>query len=265
MKEREIRTRVGAVTAVAGALVLTVLAAAGVAGFDGSDPVKLTVTRICGSVSFIGVILYLDYRPRAKKITAWGAASIFVALAVAVNNLPILPLLSGEATVTAGPTEIALYAAESFFIGLFEETAFRGVLLITVAERFGGTRRGLFLSAVITSAAFGAAHLLNLFSGAGIGPTLLQVSYSFLIGGMCSMLLLLTGSLTACVLVHAIYDFGGYLVPRLGAGTVWTAPEVALTVVVGVAALAFFLAAARKLDTALAARLTGHEGNMEKI
>ncbi len=77
------------------------------------------------------------------------------------------------------------------------------------------------------------------------------------------MLLLLTGSLAACVLVHAIYDFGGYLVPRLGTGTIWTAPEVILTAVVGTAALVFFLAAARKLDPAIAVRLTGHEKDAE--
>ncbi len=243
---REIK--VGMALAISGLAALIVLSACGFAGFDGADSTKLTVTRACGSVSFVGVILYLGYSPRMRDVTCWGVASAAVALAVAVNNFPILPLLSGDARLTAGAGEIASYAVESLFVGLFEETAFRGVLLLAVVEKFGKTRRELFMSAVITSAVFGASHLFNLLSGAGVGATLLQVSYSFLIGGMCSLLLMLTGSLALCVLIHAVYDFGGYLIPRLGEGVIWTAPEIILTASVGVCALAFFLAAAFKLS-----------------
>ncbi len=257
-------SRAGLVLAISGAVLLAVLTACGAASFDGTSGARLTVTRACGSVSFIGIIMYFGYCPRARKVSAWGAASAAAALAVAVNNMPILPLLSGEARVTAGAAEIAGYAVESFFVGLFEETAFRGVLLLAVAERFGRTKKGLFLSAVVTSAAFGASHLFNLLGGAGVGATLLQVSYSFLIGGMCSLVLLLSGSLAACVVIHAVYDFGGYLVPRLGEGTVWTVPEVALTAAVGTAALVFFLAAARKLSPGDVGHMLKREENAEQ-
>ncbi len=258
-KKLEPRERVGLALMIFGAVAAAVLTACGIASFDGADHERLTVTRACGSVSFVGVILYLGYRPRAKGIDAWGAAAIAAALAVAVNNMPILPLLSGEARVTAGAADIAKYAVESFFVGLFEETAFRGVLLLAVVERYGRTKKELFASAVVTSALFGASHLFNLLGGAGFGATLLQVSYSFLIGGMCSLVLLLSGSVAACVIVHAVYDFGGYLIPRLGEGVIWTAPEVALTAAVGVCALVFFLFSAEKLSPERAKMLTGRE------
>lgn len=254
-----IRARVGAAVAIIGASALVVLLILGLAGFDGADPARLTVTRACGSAAFFGVILYLGYRPRMFAGRARAALFILPAFAVAVNNLPILPLVTGGARVTAGVDEIFAYAVESLFIGLFEELAFRGILLLTVVERFGATRRGLFLSAVVTSAVFGASHLFNLIGGAGVGATLLQVSYSFLIGAMCSLVLLLTGSLSSCVLIHAVYDFGGYLIPRLGEGVVWTAPEIALTAAVGVAAAVFYVCACRQLDPEAARRLTGTE------
>lgn len=244
----EMSSRAGIILAVAGMAALAITLALGIAGFDGTDHAGLTVTRACGSVAFVGIILYLGYRPRLAVTPFRAAAVIIPALAVAVNNLPIIPLITGEAVITGNARDMALFAVECLFIGLFEESAFRGVLLLTVTERYGGTRRGLFLSALVTSAVFGASHLFNLLGGAGVGATLLQVSYSFLIGGMCSLVLLLTGSLSACVVIHAVYDFSGYLVPRLGEGRIWTPAEVALTAVVGVAVLAYFLLAARRLD-----------------
>lgn len=253
----EIGRRVGVIMAAVGIAALALALLFGVAGFDGADHARLTVTRACGSVAFVGIIFYLGYRPRLAVSPRTAAAVVIPALVVAVNNLPIIPLITGEAVVTGDTLDVALFAVECVFIGLFEETAFRGVLLLTVVERYGKTRRGLFLSAVITSAVFGASHLFNLLGGAGVGATLLQVSYSFLIGGMCSLVLLLTGSLSACVVIHAVYDFGGYLVPRLGEGRIWTPAEVTLTAVVGVAALVYFLLAARRLDPEVARKLAG--------
>ena len=253
----------------AGLLALIVCLITGAASFDGSEPEKLTVTRACGSVSFIGTVMYMGYRPtrRAAGVgVGAAAAAILPALAVAVNNAPLIPLLTKDAAVTADKGEIFSYAVESFMIGLFEETAFRGVLLLAVVdgvlarmERAGKDAAAprLFASALVTSAVFGALHLFNLFGGASVGGTLLQAGYSFLIGGMCSLVLLMSGSLAACVLIHAVYDFGGYLVPRLGEGRIWTPPEIILTAAVGVAAAAYYLLSSAKLKRAAAEKMCG--------
>ena len=87
---------------------------------------------------------------------------------------------------------------------------------------------------VVSSAVFGLVHLVNLLEGAGIGPTVLQVGYSFLIGGMCAIVLLKTGNLIYCVLLHGIYDLGGGLIPTLGRGALWDTPTVILTAVLAV-------------------------------
>ena len=260
MPKKRAREHAGVVVAAVGILALAAALIAGVAGFDAAEPIKLTVTRVCGSAAFVGVILYLGYRPcRPRELVSAKKAAVIIlpALIVAVNNMPILPLLSGEARVTAGAADIVLFGVECIFIGVFEETAFRGILLLTVAERFGETRRGLFFSALATSAFFGAAHLFNILGGAGVGATLLQAGYSFLIGGMCSLVLLLTGSLASCCVLHAIYDFGGYLVPRLGEGIIWTKSEIALTAVIGVVVLLYYLYALQMLSPEAVRMLTG--------
>lgn len=160
-------------------------------------------------------------------------------LAIAVNNLPILPLLSRTAKVDADAGTLLLFALGCFFVGVFEELAFRGVIFLGALKRFGTSPRGVFLSIVITSAVFGLFHLANLLDGADPGGVLLQIGYSFLIGGMCAIALLKTGSLWPPILLHALYNFNGYLVPKLGSGEIWTAPSIALTAAVAVAVLVY--------------------------
>ena len=69
----------------------------------------------------------------------------------------------------------------------------------------------------------------------------MQVGYSFLIGGMCAIVLLKTRSVWLPVLIHAIYDLGGMLIRYLGGGTLWDTPTVVLTVLVSVAVVIYFL------------------------
>jgi len=83
--------------------------------------------------------------------------------------------------------------------------------------------------------------LVNLLEGAGFGATVLQVGYSFLIGGMCSIVLLKTGNLLYCILLHGIYDFGGGLIPTLGSGELWDTPTVVLTVILSVIVIVWML------------------------
>ena len=191
-----------------------------------------TVYRAFGSAVFLFALLYLGYR-------VWGRGGkgswrvFFPALVIAVNNLPIIALISGEARVTNAKL-LWLFALECLFIGVFEELAFRGVLLPMLLQRRRSSTREIFWVTAVSSAAFGLIHLINLAEGAGFGATVLQVGYSFLIGGMCAIVLLKTGSLPLCILLHAVYDFCGGLVTTLGVGRLWDTPTVILTAVLSV-------------------------------
>jgi len=77
-------------------------------------------------------------------------------------------------------------------------------------------------------------HLVNIFSGASPAAVILQVGYSFLIGGMCSVILIKTSNIWYCVILHAVYNFAGGVVPECGGGAIWTMPTVILTAVVAV-------------------------------
>lgn len=200
---------------------------------------KSVLSRVCGSAVFLFVLLYqrlhLFARPTAACLPAF-----LPALAVVINNFPILSAISGDARLTR-PELIPLFALDALMIGVFEEIAFRGVLFPLLLENRRGTTRQIFCTTVAVSAVFGLVHLVNLFEGAGIGPTLLQVGYSFLIGGMCSIVLLKSGNLLLCILLHAIYDFCGGLYPTLGEGVWWDTPTVIFTALLGTAVFVWML------------------------
>ena len=60
---------------------------------------------------------------------------------------------------------------------------------------------------------------------------------------MCSVILIKTGNIWYCVILHAVYNFAGGLVPECGGGVIWDTPTVVLpaTVAVLVAAYVIYL------------------------
>ena len=239
-KERDIKRTVAYILTIVGVLVLGY--------FEIGRPtlsqdetlqrlMTMTITRMVGGVVFLGVLVVLGYRVLCPVRKPFLKSLLFCipAFLVVVNNMPILSMIWGDAYLVH--TEwyyMAWFVAECIAIGLFEETAFRGVALLLLAEKRRSSTKGLFVSILLSSAVFGVVHLTNLLAGASPGAVFLQIGYSFLIGAMCSVVLFKTANLWLCVLLHAIYDFSGNLMPTLGTGSWWDTPTVIFTAVLAV-------------------------------
>ena len=210
--------------------------------------VDISVTRALGSIVFITLIAYFGYKilSPTKKPFLKSLLICLPAFLVAVNNFPFSAVISGGATVE--PTaKIAILFIECLLVALFEETAFRGVILLGFAEKRRGSIKGLFVSIILSSAVFGAVHLLNLIDSSPIA-VLMQIGYSFLIGAMCSVVLFRTSNIWLCVAVHAIFNFSGAIVPTFGNGEIWDTFTVILTAVIAVAVTVYMVFAFLKTD-----------------
>lgn len=244
------------------AWVLTLLGVAVLLYFELGKPVlsedavlqqlyTMTITRGVGAVVFLAILVSLGYKVLNPLRRPPGRSLLFCipAFLVVVNNLPLLSMIWGDAYFVHGePWYIFWFALECLAIGLFEEAAFRGVTLLLIAEKRHSTRKDLMISILLSSAVFGVIHLSNLLAGASPGAVFLQIGYSFLIGAMCSVVLLKTANLWLCVLLHAVYDFCGNLMPTLGAGSWWDTPTVIFTAVLAVFTVIFYVLAFVRLD-----------------
>ena len=168
------------------------------------------------------------------------------ALIVAVNNLPIIALANGSAFLTGSGLSFFAFAVECIGVGLFEETAFRGVIFPFVLGKTGTGKKGRFIAVIVSSAMFGCLHLVNLLGGFS-GGVFLQVGYSFLIGSMLAICMFRGAGVFTCAFIHATFNFCGNIISNvrgLGFGAfsdVWCWQEILLTAVVGVAAIAYFV------------------------
>ncbi|HBN12323.1 MAG TPA: hypothetical protein DD415_01760 [Clostridiales bacterium] len=214
------------------------------------DMLKDVILRLVTGGVFTAVIALIGARamliPKLRllpKQLLWCLPCIFVVLA----NFPYSALISGAAQITRADL-VWLFVLKCFAVGIMEETLFRGLVQPTVADFFKEKPYKNLLTVAITSAVFGLFHLLNLFAGANVGATLLQVGYSFLIGAMLSAVLLKTDNIWLCVILHALFNVGGNLVAETGSGRFQDTCFWILTAIAGVICLVYILDYLIKLD-----------------
>lgn len=194
----------------------------------------LTTRAIGGAVCVIFLIAYSFSNALSPKTSLKKFAVFLPCMAIAVNNFPFVSFFSGEAYINGETKKIILYALLCLAVGFFEELAFRACIFSAILERRGSGTLDIFISVVLSSAIFGIVHLTNLITGASVGSVMLQVGYSFLVGGMCSVMLIKTKNIWYCVLLHSLYNFAGGVVPECGGGIIWTTGEIVLTAAVAV-------------------------------
>ncbi len=203
---------------------------------------------------FLAVMVYFLFTYRFQKSLNFRFRRFYEVIPcylVVINNFPIVALATGQAQVNASAGMWALYLLQTLCITAFEEVAFRGIIFPLCYLKLKKHKRAVFWAVALSSALFGAVHLVNLLGGAGLAPTLLQVGYSFLIGAMCAVAMLLSESLFVPISLHFIFNAGGLLVEELGSGNILNLPTVILTVVIGVAVgtYLFYVAFGAKNDS----------------
>ena len=96
---------------------------------------------------------------------------------------------------TAG--EICFHILTMLNIGFIEEVIFRGFLFKMMEKD------NLKSAMAVSSLTFGIGHIVNLFSGADLIPTLLQICYAVSLGYLFVIIFYRSKSLIPCILTHA--------------------------------------------------------------
>lgn len=115
--------------------------------------------------------------------------------------IPLLILMSvnlwSGVHINNTPSEIILYILFMICVGFLEEIIFRGFLFKMMAKDNVNT------AIIVSSLTFGIGHIINLFNGADLIPTLIQVCYA-VAGGYLFVIIFQKGkSLWPCIIAHA--------------------------------------------------------------
>lgn len=114
--------------------------------------------------------------------------------------LPIaVPILSGFKVASAGQTiQFAIFV---LMVGFAEEGLLRGFALRAMLPS------GLMRAALLSSLFFGIGHLINVWQGASLPATIIQVIYTILLSIGFAGARLFTGTIWPAIVVHALIDF----------------------------------------------------------
>ena len=204
----------------------------------------MLITRLLGGGIFLTFTVYLGYKVLNPFVKPVGKNILFIlpALVIAINNLPIIPLCRGLSSVTAPADKILLLLCECMAIGFFEEMAFRSVVMLGIMENKRRVRKDVVFAILISAAIFGLVHALNLIANPSV-MIVLQIFYSAAIGAMCSVVLLLTKNVWACVMLHGLFNFMGALIGECGEGRGFfeDAPTQILTAVIALAVIGIYV------------------------
>ncbi|QBO35977.1 CPBP family intramembrane metalloprotease [Periweissella cryptocerci] len=96
--------------------------------------------------------------------------------------------------------------------GIFEEVIFRGGVLYILLKAFRWLTNPPLCAALVSSLIFGCAHLENLFfTTQSLTATLQQVFSAAILGLVCAIIYLRTGSLIYPMILHFLNDFVSFL------------------------------------------------------
>lgn len=168
-----------------------------------ADSAYMITTSIIGIVSVLLVLWWFKYRFKHSGYSGvlvrknfWKACLFGIPgfLIVGLNCLGFDPQNFKFGIILLG-----------FVPAFTEEIAFRGIIGANFM-RIYNKKSGVWITLFVTSIIFGAVHILNVFAGADFGQSLFQGFYAFALGMLFAAVLLRTGNLWICIIIHGLTD-----------------------------------------------------------
>lgn len=143
----------------------------------------IILTTVLGRVSHYG----LTKAKNTKKFLYF----LPLVLIISVN------LWSGI-NVNNTPKEIVFHILTMLNVGFIEEIIFRGYLFKMMEKD------NVKAATAVSSITFGIGHIVNLFNGAELIPTLLQICYAMSVGYLFVVIFRKSKSIVPCIIAHSV-------------------------------------------------------------
>ena len=175
--------------------------------------VFLVRTMLCGAVCFFLYQVSGDKTLTSSYNSTGYVIKVsigFLIIATLIGIVLMVMSLQGDAPISDNPVLGTLVLFLMFMaVGLFEELAFRAVINDAIIYKFREWKYVFVLSAVVSSIAFGAAHVIGFNTSSYLAW--LQAIGKTLSSGVFGLALLIlywkTRNIWACGVVHGLYDF----------------------------------------------------------
>jgi len=107
---------------------------------------------------------------------------------------------------------IILHLLTCLSTGWIEEVLCRGIVVSAFLQKWGQTRRGIYLAVLVSSALFGAMHLANFLAGRKpLLNTATQITFAVFFGVIFAACLLRNRAIWPVILLHAAVDWAATL------------------------------------------------------
>lgn len=141
---------------------------------------------------------------RLAGLTRFGGIKIWpwITLIFVYHVLVDLYVFTGEIGIVSSNSPLGLPTLLYYLVAsLFEETLFRGLILLAMLLAWGPSRTGTLKAVFFSSMLFGVIHLFNLVE-LSIGAVVFQVIGAAMLGVLWSALYLFTQSLWPAIVLH---------------------------------------------------------------
>ena len=163
----------------------------------GMTDYRIALTNSIFSIFLIIFIIYL------KRIKYYGITLVENSKRF-LYFLPLLLILSvnlwSGININNTSSEIIFHFINMINVGFIEEIIFRGFLYKMMAKD------NIKSAIIVSSITFGVGHIINLFTGADVLMTLLQVCYATSIGYLFTIIFYKSKSLLPCIITHSIMN-----------------------------------------------------------
>lgn len=175
----------------------------------------LTGLALVGLLVKLGLFGVAGFTPPRQWKALW-----LVWPLVLLSLVNLWSLVDGSLVLdTSRPGLILLYLCLVLAIGFCEEVMGRGVVLSVMLQKWGGSRRGIYLAVLVSGALFGVAHIFRLIRGElPLLSSLTQMVYSLFFGVVFAACVLRNNSIWPMVVMHAAVDLGGSMLRDIAVG-----------------------------------------------